>query len=272
MSDVNVLYRYPLYYDMIFRRCVAPEVDFMVEAFQEHAGHPLRSVIELGCGPGYHARAFALRRYRAHGLDRSEEMIRFARQEAANEGAAVEWIAGDMRDFALTEPVDLAFCVFDSIDGLHSIDDFVRHFRAVAANLAADGLYIIGQTHQRDGSLFDYGPFQYQAERDGCKVTLEWATDVRTHTLTQTADVEIVVRVEDHGVRTEHRHRTVESFATPIFLTATARLSGALEPLAWYGAFRLDQPYDDSPASTHCISVFRKLPSPAAQDVPHGPP
>jgi hypothetical protein len=40
-----------------------------------------------------------------------------------------------------------------------------------------------------------------------------------------------------------------------------------LEPFDRHGAFRLDQAYDDSPASTHCITVFRKLPhaqSPAA--------
>ncbi|HSC26162.1 MAG TPA: hypothetical protein VLD67_02750, partial [Vicinamibacterales bacterium] len=185
-----------------------------------------------------------------------------------NEGAAVQWIAGDMRDFELPEPVDLACCLFDSIDGLHSIDDFVRHFQAVATSLVPDGLYVIGQSHQRDTGLIDYGPFHYEGERDGCKVMLDWATDVRTHTLTQTADVEIVVRVDDNGTRMEHRHRTVESFATPPFLAATARLSAAVEPFAWYGAFRLDQPYDDSPASTHCVTVFRKLREPTVQATP----
>lgn len=265
---VNMLYLHPRYYDIVFRRIVAPEVDFLVDLFRRHAGRPPRSVIELGCGPGYHARAFALRGYLSRGLDRSEEMIRFARQEAENEGAAVQWIAGDMRDFELPEPVDLACCLFDSIDGLHSIDDFVRHFRAVAASLVPDGLYVIGQSHQRDTGLIDYGPFHYEGERDGCKVMLDWATDVRTHTLTQTADVEIVVRVDDNGTRMEHRHRTVESFATPPFLAATARLSAAVEPFAWYGAFRLDQPYDDSPASTHCVTVFRKLREPTVQATP----
>jgi hypothetical protein len=88
---------------------------------------------------------------------------------------------------------------------------------------------------------------------------------VRTHTLTQTADVEIVVRVDDNGAQMEQRHRTVESFATPPFLTATARLSAAVEPFAWYRAFRLDQPYDDSPASTHCITAYRKLPMSIAE-------
>jgi hypothetical protein len=117
---------------------------------------------------------------------------------------------------------------------------------------------VIGQSHQRDTCIIGYGPFHYQAERDGCRVRLDWATDVRTNTLTQTADVEIVVEVNDHGDESRLCHRTVESFATPPFLVATARLSGALEAFEWYGDFRLSQPYDDSPASSHCISVFRK--------------
>ena len=95
------------------------------------------------------------------------------------------------------------------------------------ANLAPDGLYVIGQSHQRDTGIIGYGPFHYEAERDGCRVTLDWATDVRTDTLTQTADVEIVIRVEENGERSVLRHRTVESFATPLFLVAIGRLSPA---------------------------------------------
>lgn len=258
MTEVNVLYRHPQYYDIIFRRDVGPEVDFLIQLFQTHRGRSPRTAIDLGCGPGYHARAFARRGYAVSGLEWYEEMLRFARREAEKEGVSVEWLAGDMRNFELAAPVDLAFCLFDSIDGLRSIDDFVAHFRAVAANLVPDGLYVIGQTHQRDAGIIGYGPFHYEGERDGCKVAIDWATDVQTDTLTQTADVEIVVRVEENGVEHEYRHRTVESFATPLFLDAMARLSGVLEAFEWYGGFRVDQPYDDSPRSSYCITVFRK--------------
>jgi SAM-dependent methyltransferase len=258
MADLNDLYRYAVYYDIVFRRDVDSEIDFLIELARRHRGRVPSRVLELGCGPGYHAKAFARRGLSAIGLDRCVEMIRFAQQQASGEGIAVDWQVGDMRAFELSEPVDLAVCLFDSIDGLSSIDDFVDHFRAIAGNLAADGLYVIGQSHQRDTCIIGYGPFHYQAERDGCRVRLDWATDVRTNTLTQTADVEIVVEVNDHGDESRLCHRTVESFATPPFLVATARLSGVLEAFEWYGDFRLSQPYDDSPASSHCISVFRK--------------
>lgn len=260
MAELNDLYRYATYYDIVFRREVDPEIDFLIELARGHLGRAPLRVLDLGCGPGYHARAFARRGLATTGLDWCAEMIRFAREAAAQEAITVDWRVGDMRSFGLPEPVDLAVCLFDSIDGLSSIDDFVDHFRAVGANLTADGLYVIGQSHQRDTCIIGYGPFHYEAERDGCRVRLDWATDVKTHTLTQTADVEIVIQVNDHGVERELRHRTVESFATPPFLVTTARLSGALQVLDWYGDYRLTQPYDDSPASTSCISVFSKLP------------
>ena len=97
----------------------------------------------------------------AIGLDCCDEMVRFARDEAATDGAAVDWRIGDMCAFTLPEPVDLAVCLFNSIDSLCSIDDFVEHFRAVSANLVHDGLYVIGQSHQRDVSIIGYGPFHY---------------------------------------------------------------------------------------------------------------
>jgi SAM-dependent methyltransferase len=259
MATPNDLYRYAVYYDIVFRREVDTEIDFLTELVRRHRGRPPRSVVDLGCGPGYHARAFARRGLMATGLDRCDEMIRFAREEATREAITVDWRVGDMRAFSLPAPVDLAVCLFDSIDGLCSIDDFVAHFRAVAANLRPDGLYVIGQTHQRDTSIIGYGPFHYEAEREGCRVRLDWATEVVTDTLTQTADVEIVIQVNDDGIESVHRHRTVESFATPLFLIAAARLSGVLEAFEWYGDYRLDQLYDDTPASSHCVSVFRKL-------------
>jgi SAM-dependent methyltransferase len=258
MADVNVLYRHPAYYDIIFRRDVGPEVDFLLELFTARHGRPPGAVLDIGCGPGYHARAFARRGYPACGFEWYEEMIRFARAEAGREGVEVRWMKGDMRDFALDRPVDLAFCLFDSIDGLRTLDDFVAHFGAVARNLAPGGLYVIGQGHQRDTGIVGYGPFHYEGERDGCRVVIDWASDVRMDPRTQTAEVEIVVRIEERGQISQHRHRTIESFSTPPFLAAAARLAGGLEPCAWHGAYRLDQPLDDTPASTHCITVFER--------------
>src|SRR3712207_6178019 len=108
MAEINDLYRYAVYYDIIFKRDAGPEVDFLIDLFGRHRGRSPASVVDLGCGPGYHARAFARRGGLAVcGLDWCPEMIRFAEEEAAKEGAAVDWQVGDMREFRLGAPVDL---------------------------------------------------------------------------------------------------------------------------------------------------------------------
>jgi hypothetical protein len=58
MATLNDLYRYAVYYDIVFRREVDTEIDFLTELVRRHRGRPPGSVVDLGCGPGYHARAF----------------------------------------------------------------------------------------------------------------------------------------------------------------------------------------------------------------------
>ncbi|MGI9437326.1 MAG: class I SAM-dependent DNA methyltransferase [Geminicoccaceae bacterium] len=254
----NPLYHFPEYYDIIFARDVSVELEFLLGLFKLHRHRPLQSYLDLGCGPGYYARGMADRGIESIGLDCCQEMIDFARAAAAREQLRIDFRTGDMRNFEIDKPIDLAACLFDSIDGMLSLDDFVAHFRAVASNLRADGLYVIGQMHQRDTPIIGYGPFHYRAERDGKEVALDWATDVKIETLTQTADVSLELRVKENGQVKVMQHRTRESFITPPFLTAAARLSGVLEPFTWYGDYDLQQPYDDTENSIHCISIFRK--------------
>ena len=44
----------------------------------------------------------------------------------------------------------------------------------------------------------------------------------------------------------------------PTEFAALARLSGALQLVAWYGDFRLEQALDNSPASRRMIAVLRR--------------
>jgi ubiquinone/menaquinone biosynthesis C-methylase UbiE len=74
-----------------------------------------RSVLELGCGTGTIAAALErelARRAtpsRAVGLDRSSEMLKWARSRHP----AVEWVHGDMTDPPIEGPFDLIVCAFN---------------------------------------------------------------------------------------------------------------------------------------------------------------
>jgi trans-aconitate 2-methyltransferase len=66
-----------------------------------------REIWDLGCGTGEHAAVLARRHRlaRVHGLDSSENML----DRARTRDAAVDWILGDIQQFAPAMPPDLIF-------------------------------------------------------------------------------------------------------------------------------------------------------------------
>ena len=65
MSEHRRLYQRALYYDIALGRAVEREADFILSVYQMICGSRLSSVLDMACGPGYHACALAGR-----GVDR----------------------------------------------------------------------------------------------------------------------------------------------------------------------------------------------------------
>lgn len=259
MAEHNQLYQHAVYYDVALRRDVGPEVDFLCDAYHHYSGFDLKSVLDIACGPGYHAREFARREITTCGLDLHPEMLQFAAEQAAQDGVMVTWLAADMRDFCLEKPVDLAICMFDGIDALTDNDDIICHFRSVATSLKPSGLYILDYTHPRDCTLANYGSFRYAGERAGIKVEIVWATNKPIFDpVTGVAYVEAEMHVDDHGEKQVIKDAAYERLITPQELTLLARLSGVLKPVGWHGSFDISQPLDNSPASHRLIMVMQK--------------
>jgi len=257
VGEYNEVYQRARYYDIAFSRDVSREVEFLAQLFHRHAGRPLRSMLDIACGPGYHARLFAKRGIVAHGLDLRPEMVDFARDEAKAEGIEANWFAADMRRFDLAEPVELILNSYDSIDCLAS-DELVEHFTTVARNLTPDGLYVFELTHPRDCFLWNYGSHRYAGERNGTKVEIVWLPEGRkVDGLNQTIESNIVMRVQEHGTVREYPDHAREHFRLPQEYTALARLSGALTVDRFLGDYRFDQPFDDSEGARRLIVVMR---------------
>src|SRR5262245_44984938 len=198
MAEHHELYRRATYYDVVFNRDVTPEVDFISCLCERQLGVSPRTVLDIACGPAYHAREFARRGARAYALDIRPEMLDFARRSAVRGGVEIRTVAADMRGFQLPEPVDAAFTLFDGIDCLLTNDELVAHLRAVAENLQPHGVYVLELTHPRDCSPWGYGNFCYAGERDGCKVVIHWATNSPVaNPLTQVVDVNVLMQVRE---------------------------------------------------------------------------
>lgn len=178
VNSHNQFYSYAELYDIAFDyRNLAQEVDFLLNCYQEAWGQAPQSVLELAAGPARHALACAQRQLKASALDLSPEMVAYGQQLAQTAGAELHYQQGDMRDFALPAPVDLAFILLDSTAYLLTQDDFLAHLKAVAQNLNPEGLYLLEMAHPADfltpGKTVNT---DWEMERDGIQVDIRWGT------------------------------------------------------------------------------------------------
>jgi SAM-dependent methyltransferase len=257
MAELNEIYRRAQYYDVAFDRDIRGEVQFIFDLHRRRTGRPLESLLEIACGPGYHACAFAERGVRTFGQDLRPEMIEYARDRAARSGVEVAWSAADMRDFTLPQPVDVMVNNYDSLDCLLLNEEIVAHFRRVGEYLVPDGFYLVELTHPRDCSPWGYGVYQYTGERNGTRVVIDWpVNEPIADPFTQVTEVETVLRVFENGEEHVFHDRAKERFCTLQEYSALADLSGRLRLAEAYGDFKLDQPFDNSPAARRMILIF----------------
>lgn len=259
MAEYNNLYQRARYYDIVFNRDVSREVQFVSDLYRQCNGREVGSVLDLACGPGYHAREFARRGVRAVGLDLRPEMLEFAAEQAQAEGTTVQWIAADMRYVELDQPVDAVLNMFDGIDCLITNQDLLAHFRCMAANLTPGGLYLIDITHSRDACLGNYGNFQYAGERDGVSVKIVWAVEGSyVDPAAGVAHTRIKQVIEDNGHSMVIEDSAVERFLVPQEICLLAEMSGVFQVAGFYGDFDLRHPLDNSASSIRQIAILQK--------------
>lgn len=259
MAEHQELYQRAVYYDIALERDISHEVAFICAAYQKYTGKPVQSVLDLACGPGYHARALAKQQVCAVGLDLRPEMVAFAQKKALAEGLDIHWLAADMRQFTLPAPVDMAICMFDAIDALTCNDDLIHHLQAVARNLNPGGLYLIDLTHPRRISHTYNEPFIYKGQRNGLGVRIVWGTNEPTYDLiTNIARTAIEIQVNDHGREFVIEDVADERLLYPQEIILLAKLAGVFDIVGWHGSYNLNQPLDHSDASTNMIAILQK--------------
>jgi SAM-dependent methyltransferase len=137
-----------------------------------------KRVLDLGCGTGSAAIAFAHQGAMVIALDASETRLAHARERAEREEVKVEWRKGDLADLAFlrAESIDAAF----SADSVSEVDDAARLFRQVQRVLKPNGPFVFSYEHPMslcigpsgtvERSYFEPGPID--VERDGESVRI----------------------------------------------------------------------------------------------------
>lgn len=136
-GGTDPFYADALLYDRLFPGG-AEAVQFYRSAADEQDG----DVLELGCGTGHKLIPIAADGHSCTGLELSPAMLAHARDKAGARGVEVQWVQGDMRDFALGRSFDLVVIAANSLLHLHSAEDIVSCFRAVRRHLSPGGLLV----------------------------------------------------------------------------------------------------------------------------------
>ena len=94
-------------------------------------------VLDLGCGTGRLAIPLARRGKEVTGIDRSPQMLAYARSRAGH--LAIRWVEGDFRNFDLGQEFDLIIACGHAFQALLTEADQRTFLRCVRRHLAADG-------------------------------------------------------------------------------------------------------------------------------------
>ncbi|MDR5693869.1 MAG: methyltransferase domain-containing protein [Armatimonadota bacterium] len=125
---------YNRYWGVPFRNQALPVLErLLLPHIPEHG-----SILDLCCGTGQLAQTLAERGYQVTGIDGSEEMLRYARENAPG----VELILADARSFTLPSVYYSVVSTFDSLNHIMRLEELTRVFQNVHAVLGDNGLFL----------------------------------------------------------------------------------------------------------------------------------
>lgn len=110
------------YYEFVEGRDWQGEIKLITSCLRKHES---KSVVDLGCGTGYHVRALAKLGFEAVGIDISKQNIRFARRRTKQEKVHPRFVVGSYYEYRPDEIFDAALCLNWSIPVKH---DEVKRF------------------------------------------------------------------------------------------------------------------------------------------------
>jgi SAM-dependent methyltransferase len=151
----------------------------------------VRSVLDVACGTGEHARLLTERHGLAvDGVDLEPEFVRIAQEK----NPAGRFVQGDMCNFALGRQYDAVVCLFSSIGYVRTPDRVAKAIEQFRAHLAPNGVIVV-EPWFAPGILQDGHTTTNVGERDGVRVERH----ARTEILGRLSRLHFEYDINDHG-------------------------------------------------------------------------
>jgi SAM-dependent methyltransferase len=155
------------YYDLIYGafKDYAAEVA-QVASLLCRLNSERRTVLDVGCGTGEHARLLAAQGFAVDGIDIEPAFVRIA----ALKHPAGRFVVADMSDFHLPQRYDAVLCLFSSIGYLCTLDRVTRALVCFREHLAQGGVALV-EPWFPPGVLESGKRFTHSGESNGVKVS-----------------------------------------------------------------------------------------------------
>lgn len=116
-------------------------VDYLEEIFKKNEFNP-KTVIEIACGTGNITNELAKRGYDIVGIDKSIEMLAFAKNKADDLGIDVKYLHQDMKKLDYNRSVDSVLCLCDGINYILQKKELISVLKKVYSLLKDAGFFI----------------------------------------------------------------------------------------------------------------------------------
>lgn len=257
MQQSSNWYDYPRYYDLAFRSETRPEADFIEAACRKYCPFAVRRLLEPACGTGRLVAELAARGYLVAGFDLNELAIAYLRRRLARRGLEARVFRADMADFHCDEPMDAAYCTFDSFRHLITEQSARRHLENVARSLRRGGIYILG-FHLLPPDAAEECTERWTERRGRLRVTVTLrvlSTDRRRRVEWLRVSLLVAKGAEKTRVRSEFPLRLYTAAQFRRLLAAVASLELCDVYDFWY---EIDQPLELSDRMSDTVFILRK--------------
>jgi ubiquinone/menaquinone biosynthesis C-methylase UbiE len=266
------------FYDLLFRfKNLQKENETLIALYQKFNDTPAKSFLDIASGPAANAIEMSTRGIRSTAMDYSDEMVEYGLKRAQEENAEITYIQGDMRDFTISSPVDLAAIFMVSTGYLLTNEDMLQHLRTIAKNLNPNGIYVLEMPHPMD--LFAVGKYtlsewerkwdekweerweeKWEHTEGDTHVSLQWGEDRDPFdpiTQIRTVTARMKFRTPDEsGEIVDHSSQREYTFQE---MKALIQLSQVFELKTAIGDWDISIPFTNEKESRRMILVLKKM-------------